>query len=277
MMAYLNHNILILLLASIYMVGIIHGMKNITSGPGDYYKNINPDGGDLKAQLQPLLLNHKVLSYSDDWDALDKVDQYLSTHCKSPQQIPDIYSNFCWNNDKNPGGECGNYKKEGDCWNREHGWPKSWWGGFSKGQGAQTDLHELWAADGYVNNLRGNLPLGEVSSPTYTSTNGAKVGPCSSDGATGNCFEISDEYKGDIARSYFYIATTYMDKFDCCDTVGVNGSHIKPWMEKVLRKWHDADPVSDLEKQFTDAVFGIQANRSPFIDNPDWVKKIPEF
>ena len=62
MMAYLNHNILILLLASIYMVGIIHGMKNITSGPGDYYKNINPDGGDLKAQLQPLLLNHKVLS-----------------------------------------------------------------------------------------------------------------------------------------------------------------------------------------------------------------------
>ena len=55
-MAYLNHNILILLLASIYMVGIIHGMKNITSGPGDYYKNINPDGGDLKAQLQPLLL-----------------------------------------------------------------------------------------------------------------------------------------------------------------------------------------------------------------------------
>ena len=68
-----------------------------------------------------------------------------------------------------------------------------------------------------------------------------------------------------------------MDKFDCCDTVGVNGSHIKPWMEKVLRKWHDADPVSDLEKQFNDAVFGIQANRSPFIDNPDWVKKYQSF
>ena len=41
-MAYLNHNILILLLASIYMAGTIHGMKNIASGPGDYYKNINP-------------------------------------------------------------------------------------------------------------------------------------------------------------------------------------------------------------------------------------------
>ena len=29
--------------------------------------------------------------------------------------------------------------------------------------------------------------------------------------------------------------------------------------------------------ELNDAVFGIQANRSPFIDNPDWVKKIPEF
>ena len=69
--------------------------------------------------------------------------------------------------------------------------------------------------------------MGEVSNPSYTSSNGAKIGPCSSPGVSGNCFEISDDYKGDIARSYFYIATTYMDKFDCCDVAGVNGSHIK--------------------------------------------------
>lgn len=246
------------------------------SGPGDYYKGINPDEGGLKKQLQPLLLNHKVLSYDDDWGALDKVDRFLSSHCQAPK-IPDIYSNYCWSNDKGAGGECGNYKKEGDCWNREHGWPKSWWGGFSKGKGAQTDLHELWSADGYVNALRGNLPMGEVSNPSYTSSNGAKVGPCSSPGASGNCFEISDDYKGDIARSYFYIATTYMDKFDCCDVAGVNGSHIKPWMEKVLRKWHQNDPVSDMEKQFNDAVYEVQENRSPFIDFPEWVDKIPYF
>ena len=88
------------------------------SGPGDYYKGINPDDGQLKKQLQPLLLNHKVLSYGDDWGALDKVDRFLSTHCQAPK-IPDIYSNYCWSNDKGAGGECGNYKKEGDCWNRE--------------------------------------------------------------------------------------------------------------------------------------------------------------
>ena len=100
--------------------------------------------------------------------------------------------------------------------------------------------------------------MGEVSNPSYTSSNGAKIGPCSSPGVSGNCFEISDDYKGDIARSYFYIATTYMDKFDCCDVAGVNGSHIKPWMEKVLRKWHQNDPVSDMERQFNDAVYEVQ-------------------
>ena len=49
-----------------------------------------------------------------------------------------------------------------------------------------------------------------------------------------------------------------MDKFDCCDVAGVNGSHIKPWMEKVLRKWHQNDPVSDMERQFNDAVYEVQ-------------------
>ena len=59
-----------------------------------------------------------VLATTADWGALDKVDRFLSTHCQAPK-IPDIYSNYCWSNDKGAGGECGNYKKEGDCWNRE--------------------------------------------------------------------------------------------------------------------------------------------------------------
>ena len=65
----------------------------------------------------------------------------------------------------------------GDCVNREHIWPKSWFGGFDYGKNAQTDLFELWPSDGYVNGLRGNLPLGLVieSSVTYKSTNGCRL------------------------------------------------------------------------------------------------------
>jgi len=58
---------------------------------------------------------------------------------------------------------------------------------------------------------------------------------------------------------------------------GVNGSHIKPWMEAVLRTWHKTDPVDALEMKFNDAVFNLQKNRSPFIDHPEWVDLIHDF
>jgi endonuclease I len=230
-----------------------------------------------------LIAEHVVLTYKQVWAALAKVEPFLDdNHCQGKKgTIPDVYSDHCWVPAKPPEGqECGNYKKEGDCFNREHGWPKSWWGGFSKGHNCETDLHELWASDGYVNNLRANLPLGTVDAASYTSSNGSKVGSCSSPGYDGpgdRCFEVVDGLKGDFARSYFYIATAYSGKFDCCDEPGVNGSSIKPWMEAELRKWHEADPVSDFERQRNDAVFTVQRNRSPFIDHPEWVALVKDF
>ena len=262
-----------------------------SSAPADYYAGINASstGTPLKQQLQTLVANHTVLTYDAVWAALAQVEPYLDAHCNGTNgTIPDVYSANCWLPMKAPQGqECGNYKKEGDCFNREHGWPKSWWGGFSEGHNCETDLHELWASDGYVNGLRANLPLGAVAAPTYTSTNGCKIGPCASPGynnsdvnGTGvaeRCFEVADHLKGDFARSYFYIATAYAGEFECCDMPGVNGSSIKPWMEAVLREWHKFDPVSDSERQRNDAVFAVQRNRLPFIDHPEWVDLISDF
>ncbi len=70
--------------------------------------------------------------------------------------------------------------------------------GFDYGMNAQTDLFELWPSDGYVNGLRGNLPLGivAVGKETYISTNGCKVGTCDVEGYTGSCFEPNDVFKG---------------------------------------------------------------------------------
>jgi len=256
-----------------------------TSESADYYAKIDPKSTSvpLKSQLNTLISNHTVFSYDGVWAALGKVEEYLDTNCSklTPAQIPDVYSAHCWLAAKAPTGqECGNYKKEGDCFNREHGWPKSWWGGFSAGHNAQTDLFELWASDGYVNGLRGNLPLGTVSQATYTSSNGAKIGQCAAPGynASGNiCFEMADELKGDFARSYFYISTAYSGAFSCCDTPGTNGSSIKPWMEQLLRQWHAADPPTALELQRNEATFALQHNRLPFIDHPEWVELIPDF
>ena len=87
------------------------------------------------------------------------------------------------------------------------------------GYNAQTDLFELWPSDGYVNGLRGNYPLGNVSSSavTYLSTNGCKIGTCAAGSEYGKCFEVTDALKGDIARSYFYLSTAYWNEWECCD------------------------------------------------------------
>jgi endonuclease I len=264
------------------------GLKaNGKGSPGnkgnDYYDGIDLTATDdaLKEQLFYLINPHIVLDYDAVWTAFETVDLYLNTYpCDSdPSHIPDVYSAYCWSPEKvDQGGECGNYKKEGDCFNREHVWPKSWFGGFDYGMNAQTDLFELWPSDGYVNGLRGNYPLGRVSTATYTSTSGCKVGTCNVTGYTGNCFEVHDDYKGDFARSYFYLSTAYWNMWDCCDDVGVNGSSIKPWMEDELRYWHKIDPVSDIEVSRNEEIYSeYQQNRNPFIDYPELVDQISDF
>ena len=52
-----------------------------------------------------------------------------------------------------------------DCYNREHSFPKSWWGG-STSIAAYTDLFHVFAADGYDNSRRANDPLGFVNPGT---------------------------------------------------------------------------------------------------------------
>jgi len=126
-----------------------------------------------------------------------------------------------------------------------------------------------------VNNLRGNLPIGTVDHPTYTSTSNSKVGPCSSPGSSGNCFEPGDMFKGAVARAYFYISTCYMNQWDCCSTEGTDKSDIKPWMAQQLLQWHLKYPANSAEKQINDEIFEkYQQNRNPFVDHPEWAVKI---
>jgi endonuclease I len=255
----------------------------------DYYSNINFNAKDdeLKKQLHDLINPHIVYDYDEVWNAFLDVDHYLPTYpCDvNTSYIPDIYSSYCWIPEKITGGECGNYKKEGDCYNREHLWPKSWFGGFDYGANAQTDLFELWPSDGYVNGLRGDIPFGYVLSTniTYKSSNGCLIGQCDpqytqGDLTIGKCFEPSLQYKGDFARTYFYLSTAYYQEWNCCETTGTNNSSIKLWMETILRSWHQLDPVDEFEKQRNNCIYeDWQLNRNPFIDYPQFVDQISDF
>ena len=231
--------------------------------PSGYYNNANNKTGDaLKEALHDIIKGHHVVSYSGLLDA------FAYTDCKPNGKIWDIYSNY----EFSLSGNCGTYQQEGDCWNREHTWPQSW---FNESTTPRSDLFHVYPTDGYVNNRRSNYPYGEVSAPTYTSGNGSKLGPCVTSGYSGTVFEPIDEYKGDIARSYFYMSVRYYSEDSNWGSSGMtNKSEIKSWAMAMLLRWSDDDPVSQKEIDRNNAVYGYQNNRNPFIDHPEYARMI---
>ena len=232
--------------------------------PNGYYNNATgKTGEELKAALHNIIKGHHVVSYGGLLNA------FAYTDCKPNGKIWDIYSNIEYSLST---GLCGDYEQEGDCWNREHTWPQSW---FNESTTPRSDLFHVYPTDGYVNGQRSNYPYGEVNHPVYTSGNGSKLGPCVTPGYSGRVFEPVDDYKGDIARSYFYMSVRYYTEDSDWGTSNMtNKSEILPWAMTMLLRWNDEDPVSDKEIARNNAIYGYQNNRNPFIDHPEYARMI---
>lgn len=231
--------------------------------PNGYYDNaLGKTGDELKLALHSIIKGHHIVSYGGLLDA------FAYTDCDSNGKIWDIYSNYHYSLN----GVCGSYQEEGDCWNREHTWPQSW---FNESSTPRSDLFHVYPTDGFVNGQRSNYPYGEVNHPSYTSGNGSKLGPCVTPGYSGKVFEPIDEYKGDIARSYFYMSVRYYSEDSSWGTSGMtNKSEILPWAMTMLLRWSDEDPVSQKEMDRNNAIYGYQNNRNPFIDHPEYARMI---
>ena len=243
---------------------VIVGGSLFAQIPNGYYNSAEGlTGDDLKVALHNTIKEHHVVSYSG------LITAFAYTDLKPNGKIWDIYSNV----EYSPGsGQCGNYDSEGDCWNREHTWPQSW---FNEQSTPRSDLFHVYPTDGYVNGRRSNYPYGEVNKPTYTSGNGSKLGPCVTSGYSGTVFEPIDEYKGDIARGYFYMSVRYYSEDSGWSSSDMtNKSEIRPWAMAMLLRWNDADPVSQKEIDRNNAVYGYQGNRNPFIDHPEYAHMI---
>ena len=239
--------------------------------PGYYNSAAGLSGNPLKVALYNIIKNHTQISYSNLWNAYPKTDK------KANGKVWDIYSDV-------PGGtspyeytfitdQCGSYNSEGDCYNREHSWPQSW---FNSVTGPVSDMFHIYPTDGKVNGERSNYPYGNVSIASWTSLNGGKLGACSNLGYTNIVFEPIDEYKGDLARGYFYMSTRYYSEdASWSSSDATNKATILPWQVNVLLQWHYLDPVSAKEIARNDSIYYLyQHNRNPYIDNPQWVDSI---
>ncbi len=251
--------------------------------PEGYYDSAEGlEGAELKTELYNIIHDHTTLDYSDLWDAYYSTDR--DVYFESDSTLLDMYS-------ENPVGtdpyeytlgsdQCGDYSEEGSCYNREHSFPKSW---FNDSSPMYSDLFQVYPTDGYVNGKRSNFPYGEVDVPDWISENGSKLGPNSYPGYTGTVFEPIDEFKGDLARTYFYMATCYENEIASWETNEEHGDAVldgtsypcyEDWFLQMLLDWHHQDPVSQREIDRNNEVYDIQGNRNPFIDHPEWVDDI---
>jgi len=268
-----------------------------SSIPPHYYDTVTTQScADLKSVLKWRTTSGMTpKTYGDLWN------QYTVSDVKpreivypepntTPNVIWDIYSDNPtgidpYNFDATPSGglrkSCSgfNYSNEGDCYNREHSVPQNWFGANASPSsvGPESDYHHIFPTDGKVNGMRSNYIYGEVSTPTYTSANGSKLGS-SANGFSGPVFEPINEYKGDVARAFLYFVTRYQDNMPTY-TGGTAGAQAfdqstypsvdVPYLQLML-KWHHQDPVSAKEIDRNNAAYVYQGNRNPYIDHPEY-------
>jgi endonuclease I len=247
--------------------------------PSGYYNTATGTGFTLKTQLYTIISeSHQPQPFSTHWSFFESADVLPNG------KVWDIYANcdFDFGTPDNGGdqdvGTGGNVECE--FFNREHTFPTSWFGNIEP---VRSDVVQLLPVDKKVNNERGNLPYGEVSNAFFTSTNGSVRGNAGITEVNGQAFEVIDEYKGDIARIFFYIATRYEDLIAGWETLNADGDKMldgssdkvfEQWALDMLYSWHLNDPVNQKEIDRNNLIYNYQNNRNPFVDNPDYVFEI---
>ena len=247
--------------------------------PADYYTTATGTGYTLKTQLYNIIKGHTVQDYAGLYITYETSD--IDNFFEKDGSVLDMYS-------ENPAGvdpytysiataqRCGSagYTKEGDCYNREHIIPQSV---FNEQSPMVSDAHFITPTDGKVNAIRSNYPHSVVVTPTETTRNGSKLGASTTAGYTGPVFEPINEFKGDIARMYFYFATRYENTVSTYNYAMFNNTTNKVFTTAFLNQllaWHNQDPVSAREIARNNAIYARQNNRNPYIDHPEYVASV---
>ncbi len=267
----------LLLVAAISAGEMPEGYYNAADGKSDAV---------LKGTLREIIRKHTVIEYGSGtghtWEVF-----YYSDRDTTTGLCMDMYCDD-WKSFSTPGSVVSG------C-NIEHSFAKSWWGGAKND--AYKDCYHLNPSNSTANSSRGNYPLGVPTKDfkDQSVTGSLKVGKRYSEEFQEYhyVFEPKDEYKGDFARAYFYMATCYghdlngdvpdltkykgwrKDNPDVGSYYTMRASddadaylEFMDWEIEVLLQWHRQDPVSSKEIDRANAVNDFQHNRNPFIDYP---------
>ena len=236
------------------LYSIIKGGERYFYGTNEYHSSSNPpewEKGDLKGY--------------GTWYAFPLTDMH-------PDGIIwDMYSNCVRYYPKDRG-------ESGCSLNIEHCLPKSWWGTGAKTDTIYRDLYNLNPSDAQANSNKNNYAPGHVTRGDKFDNGSFRMDSKNESHYNYICWEPAAEYRGDFARTYFYMVTAYEQQTwssTYSDYVN-NDSYLRftPTIVQVLLDWHRADPVSNKEICRADQISTIQGNRNPFIDYPELVEYI---
>lgn len=229
--------------------------------PEEYYQEADgKSAAELKMALKGIIGEANVLSYGKGkghtWEGF-----YATDRC-ADNQVRDRYSDSIFY-----------FSEEGNSvpgMDIEHSFPKSWWGGTTNQ--AYKDLFNLMPAEHGINVSKSNYAMGKVL--VATKNNGCtKVGKGMAGNEECKLWEPADRWKGDFARSYFYMVTSYShltwegEGLKMLDNESWQA--LQPWAYDLFMQWNREDPVDSLERARNEVVSKIQGNRNPFIDYPN--------
>lgn len=245
-----------------------------------YYSSITAVGGKaLLGQLHDLITTtHKIYT---SYDNCKDPSIIIKTDPGTNGNVMEFYSQANISS-KWGGGNQG-------TWNREHVWCQSLSNGLWGKSGGGGDLHHIRPAESGLNSARSNNKFGEVENgkPLYyedSSNNPVALGGYLGGGA----FEPLDNVKGDVARIVMYVYTHYNTYSNVGGTTNGSGkvsfgtlnfTHVVKASNEasaiaMLLEWNKLDPVDDIERTRNEAVYSIQGNRNPFIDDQTYADRI---
>ncbi len=235
-----------------------------SSAPTDYYDSLNNTAGEeLSQRITNLIAQSGVVrhhNYADVISILKEADRSADN------------SNKVWllylEEERRSINFQGKERKEGQ-WNREHIFSRSR-GGYNsiKDLDEMPDGIDVWE-ESNVDSLRhGNSDAHHLraTDPSENSSRGAKNYP-----DYNGPEDTAGSWKGDVARSIFYMAHRYkytdsqlLQVINGDPTTGIGAIGDL----KTLLEWHRKDPPDDFEMNRNNVIYKWQRNRNPFIDIP---------